>query len=105
MSFAGKSLLTVRINGAMATSEAGGPAIESSTWVLFLAPAGTPREIVQRISIETAKIVGSPEMRARFEQLGIEAVGNSPEQAATFLNDEIVKWAKVINAAGVKAEQ
>ena len=97
-----------RVAGALEVptlAEAGGPAIESSTWVLFLAPAGTPREIVQRISSETAKIVGSPEMRARFEQLGIEAVGNSPEQAAAFLNDEIVKWAKVINTAGVRAEQ
>ena len=97
-----------RVAGALEVptlAEAGGPAIESSTWVLFLAPAGTPREIVQRISSETAKIVGSPEMRARFEQLGIEAVGNSPEQAAAFLNAEIVKWAKVINTAGVRAEQ
>ncbi len=97
-----------RVTGAQEVptlAEAGGPAIESSTWVLFLAPAGTPREIVQRLSTETAKIVGSADLRARFEQLGIEAVGNSPEQAAAFLNDEIAKWAKVINAAGVKAEQ
>jgi tripartite-type tricarboxylate transporter receptor subunit TctC len=86
-------------------AEAGGPPIESSTWVLFLAPAGTPREIVQRVSAETAKIVNAPEMRARFEQLGIEAVGNTPEQAGAFLNEEIAKWAKVINTAGVKAEQ
>jgi tripartite-type tricarboxylate transporter receptor subunit TctC len=68
-------------------------------------PAGTPKEIVQRISAETAKIVNSPDMKSRFEQLGIEAVGNTPEQAAGFLNDEIAKWAKVINTAGVKAEQ
>jgi tripartite-type tricarboxylate transporter receptor subunit TctC len=97
-----------RVTGATevpTVAEAGGPAIESSTWVLFLAPAGTPREIVQRVSAETAKIVNSPEMKARFEQLGIEAVGNTPEQAAAFLNDEIAKWAKVINTAGVKAEQ
>ena len=96
-----------RVTGAPevpTVAEAGGPAIESSTWVLFLAPAGTPREIVQRVSAETAKIVNSPEMKARFEQLGIEAVGNTPEQAGTFLNDEIAKWAKVINTAGVKAE-
>jgi tripartite-type tricarboxylate transporter receptor subunit TctC len=97
-----------RVTGAAevpTVAEAGGPAIESSTWVLFLAPAGTPREIVQRISAETAKIVNSPEMKTRFEQLGIEAVGNTPEQAAAFLNGEIAKWAKVINTAGVKAEQ
>ncbi len=86
-------------------AEAGGPALESSTWVMFLAPAGTPRDIVNRISAETAKAVQSTDIRSRFEQIGIEPVGNSPEQAGKFLNDEIVKWANVINTAGVKAEQ
>jgi tripartite-type tricarboxylate transporter receptor subunit TctC len=85
-------------------AEAGGPPIESSTWVMFLAPAGTPKEIVNRVSAEVGKIVNSPELKARFEQLGIEAVGNTPDQAAAFLNAEIAKWAKVINTAGVKAE-
>ena len=85
--------------------EAGGPSLEGSTWVLFLAPAGTPREAVNRLSAEVAKILAAPDVRARFEQLGIEAVGNTPEQAARFLDDEIAKWAKVINTAGVKAEQ
>ncbi len=86
-------------------AEAGGPPIESSTWVMFMAPAGTPRDIVNRISAEIAKTVSSPELRGRFEQLGIEAVGNAPGEASKFLDDEIVKWAKVINTAGVKAEQ
>lgn len=85
-------------------TEAGGPAIEGSTWVMFLAPAATPRDMVMRMSAETAKAVNSPEMRAKFESLGIESGGTTPEQAAKFLDDEIVKWAKVIAAAGVKAE-
>ena len=52
-----------RINGAPEVptiAESGGPAIESSTWVMFLAPAGTPREIVNRLSAESAKAIGSP---------------------------------------------
>ena len=84
--------------------EAGGPAIEGSTWVLFLAPAGTPRDIVARLSAETAKAVNSPEIKTRFDALGIEGVGSNPEQAGKFLEEEITKWAKVIAAAGVKAE-
>ncbi|NDE42303.1 MAG: tripartite tricarboxylate transporter substrate binding protein, partial [Betaproteobacteria bacterium] len=96
-----------RVPGALEVptiAEAGGPAIEGSTWVLFLAPSATPRDIVNRLSTETAKAINSPELRARFEALGIESVGNSPEQAAKFLDEEIVKWAKVIIAAGVKPE-
>ncbi len=85
-------------------SESGGPALESSTWVLFLAPAGVPREIVARLNAEVAKAVNSPEIKGKFEALGIEPVGNSPEAAARFLDDEIAKWAKVISTAGVKAE-
>ena len=97
-----------RIDGAKevpTVAEAGGPPIESSTWVMFLAPANTPREIVSRIQQETAKAVGSPEVRERFAQLGIEPVGGSSEQAAKFLAEEIAKWSKVITTAGVKAEQ
>src|SRR5258706_483891 len=97
-----------RVTGAQEVptlAEAGGPPIEGSTWVLFLVPAGTPREIVQRLSNETAKIASSADLRARFEQLGIEAVGNSPQQAGAFLNDQIAKWGKVINAARVNGGQ
>jgi tripartite-type tricarboxylate transporter receptor subunit TctC len=84
--------------------EAGGPAMEGSTWVLFLAPAATPRDIVNRLSQETAKAIRSPELKARFEALGIESVGGTPEQAGKFLDEEIVKWAKVIKTADVKPE-
>jgi tripartite-type tricarboxylate transporter receptor subunit TctC len=86
-------------------AEAGGPPIEGSTWVMFLAPAGTPKAIVDRISAETAKIVNDPAMRARFEQLGIEAAGTSPAETAKYLQDEITKWGRVIEIAGVKPEQ
>jgi tripartite-type tricarboxylate transporter receptor subunit TctC len=85
--------------------EAGGPPIEGSTWVLFLAPAGTPPAAINRLAGEITKIVAAPEMKARFEQLGIEAVGSTPAEAARFLDSEIAKWAKVITTAGVKAEQ
>jgi tripartite-type tricarboxylate transporter receptor subunit TctC len=86
-------------------AEAGGPPLESSTWVLFLAPAGTPREIISRLSAETQKAINESDIKERFSQIGIEPVGGTPEQAARFLDAEIAKWAKVINTAGVKAEQ
>jgi tripartite-type tricarboxylate transporter receptor subunit TctC len=86
-------------------AEAGGPALESSTWVLFMAPAATPKDIVNRLSAEAAKALKEPDVRERLTQTGIEPVGNTPEQARQFLDIEIAKWAKVINTAGVKAEQ
>ncbi|MEO7402966.1 MAG: tripartite tricarboxylate transporter substrate binding protein [Burkholderiales bacterium] len=86
-------------------AEAGGPALESATWVLFLAPANTPREIVNRVRADAAQALNSADIRERFAALGIERGGGSPEDAAKFLADEIAKWARVINVAGVKAEQ
>jgi tripartite-type tricarboxylate transporter receptor subunit TctC len=86
-------------------AEAGGPPIEGSTWLMVLAPAGTPREIVNRLSAQIAKILAAPDIRERFEQMGVEPVGSTPAQAARFLDQEIAKWAKVIAAANVKLEQ
>src|SRR5712664_4946329 len=77
-------------------AEAGGPALESSTWVLFMAPGGTPKEIVNRLAMETAKAIREPDIQERLNQTGIEPVGNTPEQAKQFLDGEIAKWAKVI---------
>jgi tripartite-type tricarboxylate transporter receptor subunit TctC len=86
-------------------AEAGGPALESSTWVLFMAPGATPKDIVNRLAAETAKALKEADVRERLTQTGIEPVGSTPEQAKQFLDAEIAKWAKVINTAGVKAEQ
>ncbi len=97
-----------RIGGAPevpTVEEAGGPPLESSTWIMFLAPAGTPREVVSRLSAETAKILANPQLRARFDEMGVVPVGGSPEEAARFLDDEIAKWARVITLANVKPEQ
>jgi tripartite-type tricarboxylate transporter receptor subunit TctC len=85
--------------------EAGGPPIEGSTWVLFLGQNGVPKEIVTRLSNEIAKAVHSTEITTKFEELSIEPIGNTPYEAGKFLDDEIIKWSKVINTAGVKAEQ
>ena len=85
--------------------EAGGPPLESSTWVLFMAPGGTPKPIIDRLAAETRKAINESEIKDRFTQLGIEPVGNSAEEAKRFLDAEVTKWARVINTAGVKAEQ
>ena len=102
-----KEGLVERIPGAAevpTVAESGGPAIESATWVAFLAPAGTPREIVTRISSEAAKAVNLPEIRSRFEQSGIEPVGTAPEHYAQVLRTDTAKWRQMILEAGIKAD-
>ena len=97
-----------RIQGAPEVptmAEAGGPPLEASTWVLFMAPGGTPKAIVDRLAAEAKKAINDSEIKDRFNQIGIVPVGNSPAEAAKFLDDEVAKWAKVITTAGVKAEQ
>jgi tripartite-type tricarboxylate transporter receptor subunit TctC len=97
-----------RIQGAPEVptlAQAGGPALESSTWVLFMAPGGTPKPIIDRLAAETAKAINESDIKERFNQIGIVPVGNSSAQAVQFLEEEIAKWAKVITTAGVKAEQ
>ena len=85
-------------------SESGGPAIQSSSWVMFLAPAGTPQEILLKLSQAVEEVVQSPEMKVRFTELGIIPVGSLPGETAKFLKDEINKWGSVIQTANVKAE-
>jgi tripartite-type tricarboxylate transporter receptor subunit TctC len=85
-------------------TEAGGPAIESSSWVMYFAPPGTPPAIVDKVSKAVAQAMESPEIVARFNELGIIPLGKNPKDTAQFLADEVSKWGKVIKQANVKIE-
>ena len=85
-------------------AEAGLAGYAVTAWFGLLAPAATPPEIVSRISAEIQKGFKTPQMRERFSSLGADPVGNSPEQFAAFLKTEMAKWAKLVKAAGIKAE-
>ncbi len=84
--------------------ESGGPLIESSTWVMFLAPAGTPKEIVDKMSAEVSKALKDEALRKRLAEQAVIPVGATPEETGKFLQSEIDKWEKVITTAGVKAD-
>lgn len=84
--------------------EAGVPGFVWSTWAMLLAPANTPSAIVDRLSMEVAKIVRTPEMRAKLENLGVEAVGNSPAEATAFLRSEIERNGKIIRDARITVQ-
>lgn len=84
--------------------EAGGPLIESSSWVMFLAPAGTPKDIVDRMGNAVATAMKDEALRKRLAEQAVIPVGATPAETAKFLTDEIEKWRKVITTAGVKVE-
>jgi len=84
--------------------ESGGPLIESSSWVMFLAPAGTPAEIVSRLQSGVAAAVKDEALRRRMAEQALVPVGATTADTAKFLQDEIDKWEKVITTAGVKAD-
>ena len=84
--------------------ESGGPLIESSSWVMFMAPANTPKDIVDRMSGEVAKAMKDESLRKRLAEQAVIPVGATPAETIKFLNDEVQKWQKVINTAGVKID-
>jgi len=75
-----------------------------STWYGLLAPAGTPRAIVTRLSDEAAKILDEPDTRGRFASDGLEPLKSSPDQFAAFLARDIERWSKVVKATGLHAD-
>ena len=83
-------------------AEAGIPDFASGTWAGILAPAGTPKDIVDRVSAEAGKIMRDPALRDRLATEGYEAVGSTPGEFDAFVRDEVALWAKVIKDAGVK---
>jgi tripartite-type tricarboxylate transporter receptor subunit TctC len=85
-------------------AESGIPEFEVDTWYGVLAPAGVPREIVARLSTELTKIMQSPDMRERLAGMGIEPLTSTPGEFGDFIKAEAAKWAKVVKAAGARAE-
>jgi tripartite-type tricarboxylate transporter receptor subunit TctC len=83
--------------------EAGFPGFNSNAWFALMAPAGTPAPIVEKLHRETVHILGIPEVRKRFDTLGMEVVGNTPAEFAAVITAETPFWAKVIKDAGIKA--
>jgi tripartite-type tricarboxylate transporter receptor subunit TctC len=84
--------------------EAGVPGYEATTASGVLAPAKTPRAIIVRLNRELDAIVRNPEVRERFFAQGLETVGGTPEHYAQHLRDELAQNARVIRAAGIKAD-
>lgn len=85
-------------------AESGLPGFEVTTAYGIAAPAKTPRPIVDRLHADIIKALSAPDIRQRLEGLGADPIGNTPEQYTTFMQNDIAKWGKVIQAAGIKGE-
>jgi tripartite-type tricarboxylate transporter receptor subunit TctC len=85
-------------------AEAGVPGYESGIWLGLMAPAKTPRPVLERVNAEVNKIINSPETKETWLKQGTIGMGMSIEQFDKFLREEIVKWAKVVKVSGAKAD-
>ena len=85
-------------------AESGLPGYEATSWYGILAPARTPPQIVARLHEVLVSVIGAPDMKDKLAAQGLEPVGNTPQQFAAVIKSEIVKWTKVVKAAGAKPE-
>jgi len=84
--------------------EGGQPGFVVDSWVGILAPSRTPRPIVDRLQKEIAAVLADPEVKARYEVLGIEPVGNTPDQFAAQIKADLGRWEQVVKQAGIKVD-
>jgi tripartite-type tricarboxylate transporter receptor subunit TctC len=84
--------------------ELGFPGFEATAWFGLMAPAGTPKPILDRLYRETSKVMAMPEVRSKLESLGLQLVGNTPQEFAGLIASETESWGKVIREAGIAAQ-
>ena len=85
-------------------AEAGVPGYEATIWLGVMAPAGTPKPIIDRLNAEITKVTGRAEVKEAWGKQGATALSMTPEQFDQYLRDDIAKWAKVIAQAGIKLD-
>ncbi len=85
-------------------AESGVPGYEMVLWIGVLAPAGTPREIAEKLNAEVVRVVRLPDIREKLDAMGVEPVGNTSEQMAEWIRREITKYGPVVKAANIKAD-
>jgi tripartite-type tricarboxylate transporter receptor subunit TctC len=84
--------------------EAGVPGYEASVWLALLAPAGTPRDIVNRLNAEVAKLMESGETRKALYEAGVEVSLSTPDALGEYMVKEMERWGKVVKDTGTKLE-
>jgi tripartite-type tricarboxylate transporter receptor subunit TctC len=85
-------------------AEQGFPGFAADAWYGILAPARTPRPIVNKLNEEVMRIIKLPDVKERLASVGFEIAGGSPDDFSKLIREEIVKWTKVVREAGIKGE-
>jgi tripartite-type tricarboxylate transporter receptor subunit TctC len=85
-------------------AETGLPGYEAKNWYGMLAPAKTPRAIINRLNAETVKVLNMPDVKSILFKQGLDAAPSTPEKFGAYIKSESAKWAKVIKASGTKPE-
>jgi tripartite-type tricarboxylate transporter receptor subunit TctC len=80
------------------------PGFENTGWFGIVAPTGTPKEVIQKVYVDTKRALESTEMKARFYVLGLAPVGNSPEEMGRAMKEETQLWARVVRERKIKVE-
>lgn len=93
-----------RFPEAPTVAEAGVPGYAGTSWFTLAAPASMPAALVDKLNKDVQKVLASPEVRARYHQLGIEVEANTPAQAQAYFKSETVKWNRVIEAAKLQLD-
>jgi tripartite-type tricarboxylate transporter receptor subunit TctC len=84
--------------------ESGFPSVVATAWNGVVAPAGTPRNIIDALNAEIGRSLQALDVKERFTAAGMEAIGGTPEEFGAFMRAETAKWARVIKAANIKVE-
>ncbi len=86
-------------------SEAGVAGYDAVIWLGLMAPAATPRPVVERLNAEVRRIVASPELKAAWDKQGAVAMSMTTEEFARFMREDIEKWARIVKLSGAKADR
>jgi tripartite-type tricarboxylate transporter receptor subunit TctC len=105
----GIAILDTKRNGSLpyvpTTAEAGMPELVAVNWYALLAPAGTPRPIIDRLNADSIRVMNTAETRQSLAAMGGEPTSSTPEQTMEFLRAEYARWGKVIREAGIKIDR
>jgi tripartite-type tricarboxylate transporter receptor subunit TctC len=85
-------------------AESGYPGFDASAWQGAFAPAKIPASMLRKLNLDLVRVIALPDVRARFAELGMEPVGNSPRDFEILIHSDLPKWAKVIKDSGAKPE-